>query len=92
MYNWGVYLIFGLRLTYKNTFQKITKSNVWNISLIDNFSALIKGHHRELKDFSIAGSTLEASSKIYGLRVDSVHSDVLNIANGLSTFQQGFAY
>lgn len=52
--------------------------------MIDNFSALIKGHHRDFKDFSVVGHTLEASSKIYGLRVDSVHTDVVQMASGLT--------
>ena len=53
------------------------------MSLIDNFSALINKHHKSLNSFQIVGSTLEASSKIYGLRVDSVHTDVLRMTSGL---------
>lgn len=67
--------------------QKINKNNVWNMSLIDNFSALIKRHHKSVHDFQVVGSTLEASCKIYGLRVDSVHTDVLHMATGLTALR-----
>lgn len=53
------------------------------MSLIDNFSALIAKHHKSLNNFQVVGSTLEASSKIYGLRVDSVHTDVMRMSSGL---------
>lgn len=53
------------------------------MSLIDNFSALIARHHKSLNNFQVVGSTLEASSKIYGLRVDSVHTDVMRMSSGL---------
>lgn len=36
-----------------------------------------------MQNFQVAGSTLEASSRIYGVRVDSVHNDVMHMATGL---------
>lgn len=36
-----------------------------------------------MQNFQVAGSTLEASSRIYGIRVDSVHNDVMHMATGL---------
>ena len=47
------------------------------MALIDHFRALIDKHHKTLTSFQIVGSSLEASSKIYAIRVDSVHADVL---------------
>lgn len=41
-------------------------------------------HNKMMKNFQIVGSTLEASSKIYGLRVDSVHMDTVRMTAGLS--------
>ncbi|KAJ6646730.1 Condensin complex subunit 2, partial [Pseudolycoriella hygida] len=70
----------GLRIFNDN---KISKDNVWQISLIDHFRALIDKHHKTLNSFQVVGSSLEASSKIYGIRVDSVHADVLRMSSGL---------
>lgn len=66
--------------------QKINKSNAWSMSLIDNFASLVGRHHKSMQDFQFIGTTLDASCKIYGLRVDSVHADVMNMANGLGKF------
>lgn len=41
-------------------------------------------HNKMMKNFQIVGSTLEASSKVYGLRVDSVHMDTVRMTAGLS--------
>lgn len=56
------------------------------MSLIDNFASLVGRHHKSMQDFQFIGTTLDASCKIYGLRVDSVHADVMNMANGLGKF------
>ncbi len=53
------------------------------MSLIDHFRVLIDKHHKTLSSFTVVGSSLEASSKIYGIRVDSVHADVLRMSSGL---------
>lgn len=44
---------------------------------------LCRVHHKSLRNFQIVGSTLEATTKIYGLRVDSVHSDIVRMSSGL---------
>lgn len=58
------------------------------MTLIDNFSTLIAKHHKTLKNFQIVGSTLEATSKIYGLRVDSVHMDIIRMSSGLGRYKR----
>lgn len=63
--------------------QKINKDNAWNINIIDSFSKLISKHHDVLSNFQVAGTTLEASAKVYGLRVDSVHNDVIRMTADL---------
>lgn len=35
-------------------------------------------------NYQIAGTTLEASAKVYGLRVDSVYTDVIRMRSNLS--------
>ncbi|XP_037024966.1 condensin complex subunit 2-like isoform X1 [Bradysia coprophila] len=62
---------------------KISKDNVWQMALIDHFRVLVDKHHKTLNSFQVVGSSLEASSKIYGIRVDSVHADVLRMSSGL---------
>lgn len=63
--------------------QKINKDNAWNLTIIDNMAKLARNHHRTLQNFQIVGSSLEATTKIYGLRVDIVHSEVLRMSAGL---------
>lgn len=54
------------------------------MAIIDSFSKLIQKHHKTLQNFQIAGSTLEASTKVYGLRVDSVYNDTIRMSSELS--------
>lgn len=51
--------------------------------MIDNMANLCKSHHKTLKNFQIAGSSLEASTKIYEIRVDAVHSEIQRMSGGL---------
>lgn len=59
---------------------KLNRNNVWSMSLIDSLSNLADRHHKTLNNFRVVGASLEASSKIYSLRVDSIHSDVLRMS------------
>lgn len=63
---------------------KLSKDNAWSLSLIDTLSTLMDKHHKSLNNFKVAGSSLEASSKVYGLRVDSIHTDVMRMSAGLN--------
>lgn len=54
------------------------------MSLIDNFLSLLNRHHRDVASFQVAGATLEASTKVYVLRVDSLHYDAFKMAQSLS--------
>jgi condensin complex subunit 2 len=63
--------------------QKITKDNAWSVDIIDSFAKMIAKHHEYLSNFQVAGTTLEASAKVYGLRVDSVHNDVMRMCADL---------
>ncbi|XP_017840342.2 condensin complex subunit 2 [Drosophila busckii] len=64
---------------------KLSRDNAWNLSLIDTLSSLLDRHHQSLSNFKIAGSSLEASSKVYGLRVDSIYLDVMRMSAGLNS-------
>uniref|UniRef100_A0A182MY38 Condensin complex subunit 2 n=1 Tax=Anopheles dirus TaxID=7168 RepID=A0A182MY38_9DIPT len=63
---------------------KMSKDNAWSLTIIDSFATLMARHSRALQSFQVAGSTLEASTKVYGLRVDSVHTDVMRMCSELT--------
>ncbi|KAH8410318.1 hypothetical protein KR009_011721 [Drosophila setifemur] len=63
---------------------KLSKDNAWSLSLIDSLANLLEHHHKRMSNFKMAGSSLEASSKVYGLRVDSIYLDAMRISAGLS--------
>lgn len=63
---------------------KLSKDNAWSVTIIDAFSKLMSRHSSSLHNFQVAGSTLEASTKVYGLRVDSVHTDVMRMCSELT--------
>uniref|UniRef100_A0A182P1B6 Condensin complex subunit 2 n=1 Tax=Anopheles epiroticus TaxID=199890 RepID=A0A182P1B6_9DIPT len=63
---------------------KMSKENAWSLTIIDSFATLMSRHSRTLQNFQVAGSTLEASTKVYGLRVDSVHTDVMRMCSELT--------
>ncbi|KAH8274036.1 hypothetical protein KR044_008615 [Drosophila immigrans] len=63
---------------------KLSRDNAWTLSLIDTLSNLLDHHHKTLSNFKMAGSSLEASSRVYGLRVDSIYLDAMRMSAGLS--------
>ncbi|KAH8376548.1 hypothetical protein KR093_000083 [Drosophila rubida] len=63
---------------------KLSRDNAWTLSLIDTLSNLLDRHHKTLSNFKMAGSSLEASSRVYGLRVDSIYLDAMRMSAGLS--------
>ncbi|XP_055599381.1 condensin complex subunit 2 [Uranotaenia lowii] len=63
---------------------KLSKDNAWSVTIIDTFAKLMSRHSNTMQNFQVAGSTLEASTKVYGLRVDSVHTDVMRMCSELT--------
>ncbi|XP_051896987.1 condensin complex subunit 2 [Pristis pectinata] len=62
---------------------KITTKNAFGLHLIDYMADLLKEKESELTSFKMAAGTLDASTKIYAVRVDAVHTDVFRILGGL---------
>ncbi|XP_059823119.1 condensin complex subunit 2 [Hypanus sabinus] len=62
---------------------KITTKNAFGLHLIDYMADLLKEKESELTSFKMAAGTLDASTKIYAVRVDAVHTDVFKILGGL---------
>ncbi|XP_033248519.1 condensin complex subunit 2-like [Drosophila miranda] len=63
---------------------KLSKDTAWDTSLIDSLATLMDRHHKQLNNFKMAGYSLEASAKVYNLRVDSIYKDALRISAGLN--------
>eukprot|EP00062_Callorhinchus_milii_P021336 gi/632977942/ref/XP_007905628.1/ PREDICTED: condensin complex subunit 2 [Callorhinchus milii] len=62
---------------------KITAKNAFGLHLIDYMADLLKERDSELINFKMAAGTLDASAKIYAVRVDAIHSDVFRVLGGL---------
>lgn len=62
--------------------QKINSKNAFNLHLIDVMGSVLN-KASEQTNFQAAGSTLDASAKIYAYRVDCVHQETYKIAGGL---------
>ncbi|XP_035201124.1 condensin complex subunit 2 [Oxyura jamaicensis] len=65
------------------TENKITTKNVFGLYLIDYMTDILKQKDSELTNFKIAAGTLDASAKIYAVRVDVVHADTYKVLGGL---------
>ncbi|XP_070621585.1 condensin complex subunit 2 [Erythrolamprus reginae] len=66
-----------------STENKITTKNVFGLHLIDYMTEILKQKDSDLTNFKVAAGTLDASAKIYAVRVDAVHADVYRILGGL---------
>ncbi|NXL51444.1 CND2 protein, partial [Podilymbus podiceps] len=66
-----------------STENKITTKNAFGLHLIDYMTDILKQKNSELTNFKIAAGTLDASAKIYAVRVDAVHADTYKVLGGL---------
>ncbi|NXG11588.1 CND2 protein, partial [Sakesphorus luctuosus] len=69
-----------IRLSTEN---KITTKNAFGLHLIDYMTEILKQKNSELTNFKVAAGTLDASAKIYSVRVDMVHADTYKVLGGL---------
>ncbi|XP_050295196.1 condensin complex subunit 2 [Anthonomus grandis grandis] len=58
---------------------KINAANVWNLKVFDCLKQLVKSGSNDV--LNIAGSSLEVAGKVYGIKVDNLHSDALKLAS-----------
>ncbi|KAI8037534.1 condensin complex subunit 2-like [Drosophila gunungcola] len=63
---------------------RLGKDIAWSLALIDSLANLLEHHHKRMSNFKIAGSSLEAFSKAYALRLDSIFLNAMRISAGLS--------
>uniref|UniRef100_H2ZTB8 Condensin complex subunit 2 n=1 Tax=Latimeria chalumnae TaxID=7897 RepID=H2ZTB8_LATCH len=66
-----------------STENKITTKNAFGLHLIDYLADILKQKDSELTNFKMAAGTLDASAKIYAVRVDAVHADLYRVLGGL---------
>ncbi|XP_012369224.1 condensin complex subunit 2-like [Octodon degus] len=66
-----------------STENKITTKNAVGLHLIDFMSEILKQKDTEPTNFKVAAGTLDASTKIYAVRVDVVHADAYRVLGGL---------
>ena len=62
---------------------KINIKNAFNLEIIDFMTYLIKKQDAEMSNLQVASTSLDVSAKIYGYRVDGVHTDILKMIGGL---------
>ncbi|KAG9354898.1 hypothetical protein JZ751_001611 [Albula glossodonta] len=68
-----------------STENKITTKNAFGLHLIDYMADILKQKDSELTNFKVAAGTLDASTKIYAVRVDAVHADAYRVLGGLGS-------
>ncbi|KPP63138.1 condensin complex subunit 2-like [Scleropages formosus] len=68
-----------------STENKITTKNAFGLHLIDYMAEILKQKDSELTNFKVAAGTLDASTKIYAVRVDAVHADAYRVLGGLGS-------
>ncbi|XP_039558592.1 condensin complex subunit 2 isoform X2 [Passer montanus] len=66
-----------------STENKITTKNAFGLHLIDYMTDILKQKNSEVTNFQVAAGTLDASAKIYAMRVDSVHADTFRVLGHL---------
>ncbi|XP_012671433.2 condensin complex subunit 2 [Clupea harengus] len=67
-----------------STENKITTKNAFGLHLIDYMADILKQKDSDL-NFKVAAGTLDASTKIYAVRVDAVHADAYRVLGGLGS-------
>lgn len=66
-----------------STENKINSKNAFGLEIIDFMTYLIKKKDKEMSNLQVASTSLDVSAKIYGFRVDGVHTDMLKMIGGL---------
>uniref|UniRef100_A0A8C5IEE1 Condensin complex subunit 2 n=1 Tax=Junco hyemalis TaxID=40217 RepID=A0A8C5IEE1_JUNHY len=62
---------------------KITTKNAFGLHLIDYMADMLKQDNSELINFQMAAGAVEASAKIYAMRVDSLHAETFRVLGQL---------
>ncbi|XP_076178781.1 condensin complex subunit 2 [Ptiloglossa arizonensis] len=66
-----------------NTENKINIKNAFSLEMIDFMTFMIKKQDADMSSLQVASTSLDVSTKIYGYRVDGIHTEIMNLAGGL---------
>ncbi|XP_011301112.1 condensin complex subunit 2 [Fopius arisanus] len=66
-----------------NTENKITKKNAFSLKLIDLMTYMVNSKDEKMSNLQMASTTLDVSAKIYGLRVDVLHQETMDMVGNL---------
>nr|XP_031839274.1 condensin complex subunit 2-like [Nomia melanderi] len=66
-----------------STENKINIKNAFNLEMIDFMTYMIKKKDDNMCNLQVASTSLDVSTKIYGYRVDGVHTEILKLIGGL---------
>ncbi|KAK9295467.1 hypothetical protein QLX08_010220 [Tetragonisca angustula] len=66
-----------------NTENKINVKNAFKLEIIDFMSYMIKKQDANICNLQTASTSLDVSSKIYGFRVDGVHTEIMKMVGGI---------
>ncbi|XP_015610338.1 condensin complex subunit 2 [Cephus cinctus] len=62
---------------------KINIKNAFSLEMIDFMTYMIKKKDTNMTNLQVASTSLDVSTKIYGYRVDGMHTDILRMMGGL---------
>lgn len=65
------------------TQNKINLKNAFSLEMIDFMTYMIKKQDANMSNLQVASTSLDVSTKIYGYRVDGVHTEILQMIDGL---------
>lgn len=66
-----------------NTENKINVKNAFSLEMIDFMAYMIKKKDANMSNLQVASTSLDVSTKIYGFRIDGVHTEILKMISGL---------
>ena len=72
-----------------NTENKINTKNAFNLEMIDFMTYMISKKDANMTNLQVASTSLDVSTKIYGFRVDSVHTEIMKMSGGLDRHEDG---
>ncbi|XP_074030653.1 condensin complex subunit 2 isoform X2 [Leptinotarsa decemlineata] len=62
--------------------QKINSKNAWKLQIIDLLKPLCQKSNKDT--LQVASTSIDISAKVYGIRVDDIHSEGLKLANSMA--------
>lgn len=72
-----------------NTENKINTKNAFNLEMIDFMTYMISKKDANMTNLQVASTSLDVSTKIYGFRVDSIHTEIMKMSGGLDRHEDG---